>query len=277
MSLLRRIEKSLDQRLRSMFSGGDDEPGAREAVELYRDALDQIASRATAGKRGDRIFPFNLITIEFRAEDAERKAVLETLFDPGQFGDDVQATLKEERITPPADLTVSVKYPEDALVEMRVICERAKTEPVPVVTHVVPAAVVVELHPARLLTITGVSSSPEFLLERPRINLGRAAEITDALGRTIRRNELFFPEQAHEANPSVSRSHAHIAFDASSGDWRIFDDGSSIGTTLFRQGRRIDVPPHASRGVALRPGDEIYLGQVRLQFEPGVPINNARG
>ena len=83
----------------------------------------------------------------------------------------------------------------------------------------------------------------------------------------MRRNELFFPEAAHEANPSVSRSHAHLTFEA--GDWRIFDDGSSIGTTLFREGRRIDVPAHAGRGVALRPGDEIYLGQVRLRFETG--------
>ena len=32
---------------------------------------------------------------------------------------------------------------------------------------------------------------------------------------------------------------------------------------------RIDVPAHAGRGVALRAGDEIYLGQVRLQFELG--------
>ncbi len=122
---------------------------------------------------------------------------------------------------------------------------------------------------ARLLTITGVSSAAEFTLDRPRINLGREAEITDALGRAIRRNELFFSESAHEANPSVSRAHAHIRFDASSGEWRIFDDGSSIGTTLFREGRRIDVPAHAGRGVALRAGDEIYLGQVRLQFELG--------
>ena len=104
-------------------------------------------------------------------------------------------------------------------------------------------------------------------MDRPRVNMGREAEITDALGRAIRRNELYFPEQAHEANRSVSRSHAHIGFDASTGEWRIFDDGSSIGTALFREGRRIDVPAHAGRGVALRPGDEIYLGQVRLQFE----------
>ena len=124
MSLLRRIEKSLDQRLRSIFSGGDEDPGAREAVELYHDALDQIAKRATAGKRGDRIFPFNLITIELRAENDERKAVLETLFDPGQLGDDIRATLKEEHVTPLADLAVAVRYPEGALVEMRVICAR---------------------------------------------------------------------------------------------------------------------------------------------------------
>ena len=271
MSLLRRIEKSLDQRLRSMFSGGeggDDEPDAREAIELYHAALDQIARRATAGKRGDRIFPFNLITIELRAENDERKAVLETLFDPGSLGDDVRATLKEERVTLAGDLTVAVKYPVDALVEMRVICERGEP-PQKAPADNTPRPAVVEIVPARLLTITGISSAAEFTLDRPRVNLGREAEITDSLGRAIRRNELFFPEHAHEANPSVSRAHAHIRFDASSGEWRIFDDGSSIGTTLFREGRRIDVPAHAGRGVALRPGDEIYLGQVRLQFELG--------
>jgi hypothetical protein len=268
MSLFRRIEKSLDRRLRSIFAGGNEEPGAREAVELYRDALDQIASRAAAGKRGDRIFPFNLIMIELAAGNAERKAVLETLFDPGQLGDDIRATLKEERVTPPAELTVAVKYPEDALVEMRVVCEREEPHQKEAAGKIALPGVV-ELVPARLRTIIGVSSAPEFILDRPRINLGREQEITDALGRAIRRNELFFPEQAHEANPSVSRAHAHIRCDESSGEWRIFDDGSSIGTTLFREGRRIDVPAHAGRGVALRPGDEIYLGQVRLKFETG--------
>jgi FHA domain len=262
MSLLRRIEKSLDHRLRSIFSGGREEPGAREAIELYRDALDQIARRASVGKRGDRMFPFNLVTIELHAADAERKAVLETLFDPGQLGDDIRSTLDEERITPPADLTVAIRYPEEAAAEMRILCER--TEKAPAVADSPPPPAIV---PARLLTITGVSSAPELALDGPRINLGREEEVVDALGRAIRRNELSFPEPAHEANSSVSRSHAHISFDAASGQWRIFDDGSSLGTSLFREGRRIDVPPHASRGVALHFGDEIYLGQVRLRFE----------
>jgi hypothetical protein len=268
MSLLRRIEKSLDQRMRSVFAGHEDEPGGREAVELYRDALDQIAGRATAGKRGDRIFPFNRITVELAAENPERKAVLETIFDPAQFGDDVRATLREERVKPPEDLTIVIHFPESPLVELRVLCERDKAEPGSAAPDASSAAAA-HLLPARLLTITGASSAPEFYLERPRINLGREAEITDSLGRAIRRNELYFPEAAHEANPSVSRAHAHIRFDSASNEWRIFDDGSSIGTSLFREGRRIDVPAHAGRGVALRHRDEIYLGQVRLQFETG--------
>ncbi|HTA46858.1 MAG TPA: FHA domain-containing protein [Bryobacteraceae bacterium] len=270
MSILRRIEKSLDHRLRSIFSAGRDEPGAREAIELYRDALDQIATRATIGKRGDRIFPFNRITIELQAEDPERKAVLETLFDPAQLGDDVRSTLEEERIAPPPELTVAVHYSEDALVEMRIVCERGENSapaPVPALPAPPPSAAPVAIAPARLRAIDGMSSPPELILDRPRINLGRETEVVDTMGRTIRRNDLSFPEEAHEANPSVSRSHAHIAFDGATGQWRIFDDGSSLGTVLFREGRRIDVPAHAGRGVALRPGDEIYLGQVRLRFE----------
>ncbi len=272
MNLLRRIEKSLDHRLRAIFSGGGDQTGAREGIELYRDALDQVAARGTVGKRGDRIFPFNRITIELHAADPERKAVLETLFDPGQLGDDIRSVLEEERVTPPVELTVFVRYSEEALVEMRILCEKAeKTTRMEPTTPATPAQITAPppaaLVPANLFTIAGVSSSPELLLDRPRINLGREEEVLDAMGRVFRHNELSFPELAHAANASVSRAHAHILFDSASGQWRIFDDGSSLGTTLFRDGRRIDVPAHASRGVALRPGDEIYLGQARLRFE----------
>jgi len=262
MSLLRKIEKSLDQRMRAVFAGGkggNAEPGGREAVELYRDALDQIANRATPGKRGDRLLPFNLITIELRADDPDRKAVLEAVFDPGQFSDDVAATLKAERVTPPADLTVAITFPPEAEEEMRVILAKTeKTAPEPRSAHLVPAC---------LITVTGASSIPVCYLDRLCVNLGRVEDVSDTAGRTIRHNELYFPDDAHEANSTVSRSHAHLTFDPAGVVWRIFDDGSSIGTTLFRSGKRIDVPAHAGRGVALKSGDEIYLGQVRLRYE----------
>ncbi len=245
--------------MRSVFAGGDNEPGGREAVELYRDALDQIAARATPGKRGDRLFPFNLITIELRGDEPDRKAALEAIFNPGQFSDDLQATLKSERVAIPPDLTVAVTFPAGADQELRVVCERTEKPP----KNVRPLT----LTRACLITVTGASSIPVCYLDRPCVNLGRVEDVSDTAGRTVRHNELYFPDNAHEANATVSRSHAHIAFDQDAAVWRIFDDGSSIGTTLFRAGRRVDVPPHGARGVALRSGDEIYLGQVRLRYE----------
>jgi len=261
MSLLRRIEKAMDHRLRGLFAGGGDEPEAREAIELYRDAIDQIAARVTSGKRGEKVFAFNRVTIELKAESAERRAVLETLFDAKQMGEDIQSTLSEERVAPPSDLTVFVHYPPDAQTELKVTCERADAP--------VPAAVVKEaiaLKPGILQAILGTPSEPEYALTQPLVNLGREQEVVDTQGRVMRRNDLWFSDRTHQANTSVSRSHAHIKFDTSTGDWRIFDDGSSLGTSLFREGKRIDIPQHGARGVALKPGDEINLGQVRLRF-----------
>jgi hypothetical protein len=214
------------------------------------------------------MFPFNLITIELAAQNAERRTVLETLFDAGPLVDDIRAKLKEEGVTTPGDLTVFVRYPEEATAEIRVICERTENTTGNTPAAPVPASVAapIAMRAARLITTTGISSALRFDLNQPRVNLGRESEVVDALGRTIRRNDLYFVENAHEANASVSRSHAHIRLEA--GDWRIYDDGSSIGTSIVREGRLIAVPAHASRGVALRAGDEIYLGQVRLRFEP---------
>jgi hypothetical protein len=61
----------------------------------------------------------------------------------------------------------------------------------------------------------------------------------------------------------VSRQHAHIASDRP-GDVRIYDDGSAHGTSVVRSGRTIPVPP-GSRGVRLRSGDGILIGEARLE------------
>jgi hypothetical protein len=263
MSFLRRIEQTLDQRLRGLFGKSSNEPGAREAIELYRDALDQIGARATVGKRG-RVFPFDLIKIELRAADAERKTVLEALFDPAQMIDDIKSTLLSERVSPPEKLALMVHYPADAAVDLRIVCEKTAPEPEALPPPPPPE---MPLIPVLLRTLEGSSSETEFVADRQRINIGRERDVVDSLGRAVRRNDLFFPEGADEANASVSRSHAHIRFDGASGEWRIYDDGSTLGTSLFRDGHRIDVPAHAPRGAKLLPGDEIYLGQARVRLE----------
>ncbi|MDE3197310.1 MAG: FHA domain-containing protein [Acidobacteriota bacterium] len=256
MSILRRIESTLDNRMRAIF-GSSNRPGAKEAIELYVDAIDQIVQRAAAGRRGRLVFPFDRVIVELHAPSGERRAVLETVFDAKQMVADIR-----ERVEAPERLSVQVQYPEEAEKELSIRCEKTdpagQPAPVPAVKH--------ELPPMWLITLAGVSSAPEFLVDRPRVNLGRERDIVDPEGRPLRRNELHFPEGADEANATVSRSHAHIRFDAHTGEWRLYDDGSSLGTAIFRDGRRIDVPAHAPRGAMLLPGDEIYLGRARLLF-----------
>jgi len=67
-------------------------------------------------------------------------------------------------------------------------------------------------------------------------------------------------------NDTVSRAQAHI-LRTSAGEYRLFDDRSSHGTRIFREGRTIALPSGSPRGVKLQPGDEIYFGQACVRFE----------
>jgi hypothetical protein len=267
VSFLEKLEKTLDKRLGAIFGGSREGPGERDAIELYRDALDQIGARATVSKRGDRVFPFDTIRVELMAASAERKALLEALFEPVQMGEDVKAALVSQRATAPAKLTVTVQYPAEALVELRVLFEKTAPDPTAEGEAVAPAPPPIPLIPVLLRTIEGASSEQAFVANQQRVNIGRERDVVDAQGRAVRRNDLFFPEGAEAINASVSRTHAHIRFDGRSGEWRIYDDGSKLGTSIFRAGRRIEVPAHAPRGAMLLPGDEIYLGQARIRLE----------
>jgi hypothetical protein len=234
MSILKRLEKTLDERLRGLFATPQE--GSREGIELYRDALSQIRERATVGS-------FDRVRVELHADTPERRAVLEALFEPEQMLADIRAALLEERLTASPGLSVQIEFPEGAATDLRVFFEKATAAPK------------VAAGPPRPMRIG------DFLLQRSVVNIGRVPEVVDAAGRAIRRNELCYAD-----DPTVSRVHAHVRFDSVSGEWRIFDDGSTMGTAIFRDGHRIDVPPHAGRGVVLRPGDELYFGSLRTTF-----------
>jgi predicted component of type VI protein secretion system len=78
----------------------------------------------------------------------------------------------------------------------------------------------------------------------------------------LRTNHVAFSEEEADENLSVSRRHAHIAFDE--GAYRIWDDRSARGTSIVRGGRTVRVPASA-RGTRLVSGDEIVLGRARLR------------
>jgi pSer/pThr/pTyr-binding forkhead associated (FHA) protein len=121
----------------------------------------------------------------------------------------------------------------------------------------------------RLTVITGSAEQQQLCLKKKRIHLGRLAEVIDADGRLARKNDVAFRDDGHAPNPSVSRTHAHIEFDPEKAVFRLFDDRSAHGTSIIRDGSVIPVPQGPSKGVALRHGDEIVLGQASLRFEEG--------
>src|SRR5262249_43088398 len=91
----------------------------------------------------------------------------------------------------------------------------------------------------------------------------------------FRRNDLAFAEET-EVNQSVSREHAHILFDRTSGEYRLFNDrwyprgedaSAECGTWIVRDGMSQEVHRNA-RGTKLEPGDEIHFGRAIVVFEP---------
>jgi hypothetical protein len=117
-----------------------------------------------------------------------------------------------------------------------------------------------------LTVVCGTAERKTYSFAAGRIDLGRGAEVRDTRNRLVRTNHVAFVEGSGEINQSVSRRHAHIAYEPASGGYRVRDDGSGHGTSVVRNGSTVAVPP-GSVGVRLRQGDEIVLGEARLRIK----------
>ncbi|PYR11362.1 MAG: hypothetical protein DMG00_10490, partial [Acidobacteria bacterium] len=107
--------------------------------------------------------------------------------------------------------------------------------------------------PARIeiTALRGVTERWTYSLAAARIDLGRCTEVRDSRNRLIRTNHVVFTEGSADVNQTVSRQHAHITYEPSTGHFRLHDDGSGHGTEIVREGRTISVP-RGSRGVRLQ-------------------------
>jgi hypothetical protein len=121
------------------------------------------------------------------------------------------------------------------------------------------------------LTVTvlkGESTKKSFVFIEPVVRIGRAVEPTDDRGRP-RFNDLAFLENDRPENRTVTRGHAVIRFDASRGEYRLFDEGSANGTRIIRDGESIEVPRRDPVGVVLRSRDELQFGKAAIRVQIG--------
>jgi len=237
----------------------------REPLEIVLAILDAVERRIEPTGRGARVFPFNRIELAVVAPSREARGRLEAVF----AGDTPLRTRILDRVRSagcsPADVVVDIQYtdraepdwsaPEFDLQFARIAAPEADgpaLEPEP--GHV------------DIRVLRGVMERWSYSFAAPRLDIGRGAEVRDHRNRLIRTNHVVFTEGGGDVNQTVSRSHAHIAYEPLTGHFRLHDDGSEHGTEIVRGGRTISVH-RGTRGVRLQSDDEVVLGEARLRVK----------
>ena len=235
----------------------------REPLEIVLAILDAVEQRIEPTGRGARVFPFNRIELAVLAPSRETRGRVEAVFG----GDTPLRARILDRVRCAgcslADVVLEIQYcdraaqnwsaPEFDLQFARV------PEPEDRPTLDGQAG---QIH---IRVLQGVMERRAYSLAGPRIDLGRGVEVRDHRNRLIRTNHVAFTEGGGDVNQTVSRKHAHIAYEPHSGCFRLHDDGSEHGTEVVRGGRTISVH-RGARGVRLRSDDEVVLGEARVRI-----------
>jgi hypothetical protein len=275
MNFFAEVEKTLERAFRKFTERAFGTAQSDELLLVHRAILEQVESKIQTVHRGRRLFPYNHLEVRLVSPDAERRALFQMAFAAdGRLENDVRECLLAAGCDLPRGFALEVETAEDGPkgfdieytireVPPEAVAEVAPEVPpeAPAPTAALPKAV------GRLVAVRGKTSLDTYTLEKSRTNIGRLPELTDTQQRIVRRNDVVFDEQADEASETVSRAHAHIRYDPSTGEYRICDDESEYGTRIFRDGRSVEVPSGNRRGERLRSGDEIYLGRACLRFE----------
>lgn len=252
------IGKDWQHRVRKLFDSPLDESAT--PLDIAQAVLDDVERHVQPVGRGRRAFPYTHLAVRVR-QAAPDPVPLETAFDG--FGSRIQDRLRELRCEMPRTIGVEViclnetpaGWPSDRLFAIDYTKQPVDQRAAPVAASTPVLQVTV---------LKGSSEAESYALEEAVISIGRSAEAIDEAGR-VRRNDIAFLDAVDGVTETVGRAHAQLRFDAEAGVYRLFDQGSSNGTSILRNGRTIAIPPHDPRGVGVRSGDEIRLGRAALR------------
>ena len=239
-------------------SSHSDEPP--ELAEVRLALLDQIREKSYPSG-GKKVFPFDLMRVRLRGVEESSCSVFAGRFFRQYLEHEMRQALSNAGCRYPDQLRVDVEaipgIPSRGEPWMEVETSQQEFSPESV-RH------------ARLLVREGVPNTMDLRLDKSRINIGRTVDVFRSQG-LFRRNDLAF-EADTEVNRSVSREHAHILHDKTTGEYRLFNDrwyplGShECGTWIVRDGLSQEVHRNA-RGTKLESGDEIHFGMAVVVFE----------
>jgi hypothetical protein len=259
----RRLESKIAARLDGAAKAFS-RPRSRDPLEIVHAILDAVEQQIEPTGRGRRVFPFNRLELSVVAPTPEARGRLEALF----AGDTPLRTRVLDRLQSsqcaPADVAVEIRYVDHAEAAWR-----APEFDLQFARVAEPGAgeQMLESQPGQIeiRALRGAMERWSYSFAAPRLDVGRGAEVRDDRNRLIRTNHVVFTEGAGDVNQTVSRAHAHIAYEPLSGQFRLHDDGSEHGTEIVRAGRTISVV-RGTRGVRLQSDDEVVLGEARVRI-----------
>jgi hypothetical protein len=245
------------KRWTTRFSGV---PGAKEVLEIRRDILEDVRDKIKPVGQGKTLFRYDSVAIRIGAQSVEEQELRQAaLSESGDLERDIAALLTEAGCPIPAGLAVTVEVVEDTE-----LAGTARPFHIDYTSRKEARRPAGAARPAIKLTVVrGEADETEYVVTVERVNIGRLKEVVGERDGLRRRNDIAFAD----TETTVSREHAYIRFDSDSGKFRLYDGGSQRGTSIFREGRRLEVPRGPTRGVQLQAGDEIHLGEARLRFD----------
>ena len=265
MGLLDSLVKA-EQRIRKRIDRAFGEGAARAPLELRREVLDEVENHIVIAKDA-RKFPFDQIVVRFGIVAPETREILRAAFlEDAALEQDIRRLLRESGCRIPSNLEVLLDFTDSTAndgggpTSVEVELSRREEGAASPETKRRPAE-------CGFTVVKGAAELSDYRFTKARIYVGRLKEIVDPDGQMVRRNDIVFIDNGDDVNSTVSRAHAAIWLDEARGELRIVDEASRYGTRIFRENRCIEVPTGNRRGIALRSGDEIYLGRACLRFE----------
>jgi len=255
MKSLEQIDRWIAGKVKTWTTKASGGPQPPALLEVRRDILEDLRDRIEPVGGGRSVFPYNTVTIRVNAPDQAAVDLYEAAF---QDTDRAARELLSQANCPPPDgfnVEVSIATDGDRPYEI------AYSNRMPAAAA--PPAPKPQRPNAILTVVRGEAEETTYPIASDRINIGRLREVTSEKGGLRRRNDIAFKD----SETTVSREHAYIRWDNSTGHFRLYDSGSQRGASIFREGRRIDVPRGAARGIQLQSGDEIHLGEARVRFD----------
>jgi hypothetical protein len=257
MRSLEQLDRWIAGKIKQWTSRVAGPPQSRELLEIRRDILEDIRDAIEPAGQGRNVFPYISVSLRIAAMDERQAALFDAAFDT--LEGDVRELLAEAGCTPPAGFTLTAAAVEDA-----VLASSERPFRIDYSTQKGPAKLTAARRPGAMLTVVrGQADAQEYAIQSDRVNIGRLKEVVGDKDGLRRRNDIAFSD----AETSVSREHAYIRYDSESGRFRLYDNRSQRGTSVFRDGRRLEAPRSSTRGLQLQSGDELHLGEARLVFE----------